>query len=57
MNKLNNLLESIAKPLMPITPWLLRLGLGISFILKSQKKAMRLCKDALSLHYLNIWCN
>ena len=33
MNKLNNLLESIAKPLMPITPWLLRLGLGISFIL------------------------
>ena len=33
MNKLNNLLESIANPLMPITPWLLRLGLGISFIL------------------------
>ena len=33
MNKLNNLLDSIAKPLMPITPWLLRLGLGISFIL------------------------
>ena len=33
MNNLNNLLESIAKPLMPITPWLLRLGLGISFIL------------------------
>ena len=33
MNKLNNLLESIAKPLMPITPWLLRLGLGTSFIL------------------------
>ena len=32
MNKLNNLLESLAKPLMPITPWLLRLGLGISFI-------------------------
>ena len=32
MNKLNNLLDSIAKPLMPITPWLLRLGLGISFI-------------------------
>ena len=30
---INNLLESIAKPLMPITPWLLRLGLGISFIL------------------------
>lgn len=33
MNKINNLLESMAKPLMPITPWLLRLGLGISFIL------------------------
>ena len=33
MNKLNNLLESLAKPLMPITPWLLRLGLGTSFIL------------------------
>ena len=33
MNKLNNLLESIANPLMPITPWLLRLGLGTSFIL------------------------
>jgi uncharacterized membrane protein YphA (DoxX/SURF4 family) len=33
MKKLNNLLESIAKPLMPITPWLLRLGLGTSFIL------------------------
>ena len=33
MNKINNFLESIAKPLMPITPWLLRLGLGTSFIL------------------------
>ena len=33
MRKLNNLLESIAKPLVPITPWLLRLGLGTSFIL------------------------
>jgi len=33
MKKLNNLLESIAKPLMPIAPWLLRLGLGTSFIL------------------------
>ena len=33
MRKLNNLLESIAKPLIPITPWLLRLGLGASFIL------------------------
>ena len=28
-----DILESIAKPLMPITPWLLRLGLGTSFIL------------------------
>jgi putative oxidoreductase len=33
MKSLNNILESIAKPLMPITPWLLRLGLGTSFIL------------------------
>ena len=33
MKKLNNLLESIAKPLIPIAPWLLRLGLGTSFIL------------------------
>ena len=33
MKKLNNLLESIAKPLIPITPWLLRVGLGTSFIL------------------------
>tara|TARA_B100000925_G_scaffold268823_1_gene230205 strand:- start:433 stop:855 length:423 start_codon:yes stop_codon:yes gene_type:complete len=32
MKKLDTLLESISKPLMPITPWLLRLGLGISFI-------------------------
>ena len=38
MNKLNNLLESIAKPLMPITPWLPRLGLGISFILHGHGK-------------------
>ena len=33
MKNLNNILESIAKPLMPITPWLLRLSLGTSFIL------------------------
>ena len=33
MKKLDNILESIAKPLLPITPWLLRLGLGTSFIL------------------------
>ena len=38
MNKLNNLLDSIAKPFMPITPWLLRLGLGISFILHGATK-------------------
>jgi uncharacterized membrane protein YphA (DoxX/SURF4 family) len=38
MKKLNNLLESIAKPLMPITPWLLRLGLGTSFILHGYGK-------------------
>ena len=38
MNKLNNLLDSIAKPFMPITPWLLRLGLGISFILHGGTK-------------------
>ena len=28
----------MAKPLMPITPWLLRLGLGISFILHGAGK-------------------
>jgi len=33
MKNLDNILESIAKPLMPIAPWLLRLGLGTSFIL------------------------
>ncbi|MFL2715139.1 MAG: DoxX family protein [Gammaproteobacteria bacterium] len=33
MKKLDNILESIAKPFLPITPWLLRLGLGTSFIL------------------------
>lgn len=33
MKKLDTLLESIAKPFIPITPWLLRLGLGTSFIL------------------------
>ena len=29
---MNKYLDAIAKPLMPITPWLLRLGLGIAFI-------------------------
>tara|TARA_B100001093_G_scaffold320571_1_gene305907 strand:+ start:3709 stop:4131 length:423 start_codon:yes stop_codon:yes gene_type:complete len=33
MKNLDNILESIAKPFMPITSWLLRLGLGTSFIL------------------------
>ena len=38
MKNLDNILESIAKPLMPITPWLLRLGLGTSFILHGSGK-------------------
>jgi|TARA_B100001093_G_scaffold100649_1_gene92706 uncharacterized membrane protein YphA (DoxX/SURF4 family) len=33
MKKLDNILESVAKPFLPITSWLLRLGLGTSFIL------------------------
>ena len=33
MKKLNDILESITNPFTPITPWLLRLGLGTSFIL------------------------
>ena len=33
MKKFNSYLEAIAKPLYPITPWLLRLSLGTSFIL------------------------
>ena len=33
MKKFNSSLEAIAKPLYPITPWLLRLSLGTSFIL------------------------
>ena len=33
MKNLNNILESVANPLLPIAPWLLRLGLGVSFIL------------------------
>ena len=33
MKNLNNILESVTNPLLPIAPWLLRLGLGISFIL------------------------
>ena len=38
MKKLDTLLESIAKPFIPITPWLLRLGLGTSFILHGSGK-------------------
>ena len=38
MKNLDNILESIAKHLMPITPWLLRLGLGTSFILHGSGK-------------------
>ena len=30
---MNNFLESLAKPFLPVAPWLLRLGLGTSFIL------------------------
>ena len=33
MKKLDIFLESVAKPFIPITPWLLRLSLGTSFIL------------------------
>ena len=33
MKKFNSYLEAIAKPLYPVTPWLLRLSLGTSFIL------------------------
>jgi uncharacterized membrane protein YphA (DoxX/SURF4 family) len=33
MKKLNNLLDSIAKPFDILAPWLLRIGLGTSFIL------------------------
>ena len=29
---MNKYLDAMAKPFMPITPWLLRLGLGIAFI-------------------------
>ena len=38
MKNLDNILESIAKPLMPITSWLLRIGLGTSFILHGSGK-------------------
>jgi putative oxidoreductase len=33
MRNLNNYFEGIAKPFVPLTPWILRLVIGISFIL------------------------
>ena len=33
MQKINNLLETLATPFKPIAHWILRLGLGISFFL------------------------
>lgn len=38
MNKLNNALDSMAKPFSGIAPWLLRLSLGISFFLHGYGK-------------------
>lgn len=38
MNTLNKTLDSIAKPFLGITPWLLRLSLGISFFLHGYGK-------------------
>ena len=35
---MNNFLDSLAKPLLPVAPWLLRLGLGTSFILHGLAK-------------------
>ena len=35
---MNNLLESLSKPFLPIAPWLLRHGLGTSFILHGYGK-------------------
>ncbi len=35
---MNNLLESLSKPFLPIAPWLLRFGLGTSFILHGHGK-------------------
>ena len=38
MSKLNNVLDSMAKPFTGIAPWLLRLSLGISFFLHGYGK-------------------
>ena len=38
MSKLNNVLDSMAKPFSGIAPWLLRLSLGISFFLHGYGK-------------------
>ena len=38
MSKLNNALDSMAKPFTGIAPWLLRLSLGISFFLHGYGK-------------------
>ena len=38
MSKLNNALDSMAKPVSGIAPWLLRLSLGISFFLHGYGK-------------------
>ncbi|MFL2697756.1 MAG: DoxX family protein [Gammaproteobacteria bacterium] len=38
MNKINNLLETLATPFKPIAHWALRLGLGISFFLHGYGK-------------------
>ena len=38
MQKINNLLETLATPFRPIAHWILRLGLGISFFLHGYGK-------------------
>lgn len=38
MQKINNLLETLATPFKPIAHWILRLGLGISFFLHGYGK-------------------
>ena len=38
MNSINKSLDAIAKPFLGITPWLLRLSLGISFFLHGYSK-------------------
>ena len=38
MQKINNLLETLANPFKPVAHWILRLGLGISFFLHGYGK-------------------